>query len=164
MASIRKIALITTLVAGLGAGAAAIAHGPGTGAGFGPGGCGGPGMMGAGMGPGMMHGPGWAGASAEDHAQFQAERLAALKQRLNITPEQEAAWNAFAEQARAHKPMHSANRGMPSPEQFAERTQVMKERLAEMEKMQGAYRQLYEALTPAQREAFGAGMRPWRRG
>lgn len=175
MTSTRKLALLGAIVAGIGVAAVAVAHGPGAGMGYGPGyGMGygggpgacatGPAMMqgmGPGMGPGTMRGPAAGGASVEDFAKFQEQRLAGLKDRLGITAEQEAAWNAFATQAREHRPgTMGPPAATPGGDWYAARVEHMKERVATMEKMQGAYKQLYEVLTPAQREAFGAGFGP----
>ncbi len=172
MTSIRNYALLAALVGGIGATAVAVAQGPAAGPGYGPGGCAygaammqgkGPGMMqdgGPGMGPGMMKG-GARGASAEQRAEFHQQRLAAMKQTLNITAEQEPAWNAFVAKADAHQP---GSMGPPpaaaGPDGFGAHIAFMKERLASMEQMQGAYKQLYAVLTPAQRERLGNSFGP----
>lgn len=181
MTTLKKAALLAALVTGIGTAAVAGAHGPGwgmgggQGPGYGPGGCAqGAGMMQGmgpgwhhGWGPGMMHGgPGWSGATPEDIGNFQDQRLSGLKDQLKITPEQETAWNAFATQWKEHRPARMGPpTGATGPDWFAARTERMKERVAAMEKMQGAYKQLYDVLTPAQREVLGSGFGPrwgWR--
>jgi LTXXQ motif family protein len=148
------------------------AGGPGAGRGpmgYGPGaGRGGPGMMGYGPGagrggPGMMHhGPGagrggmWSNpaAAVEGH-------LAALKVELKITPEQESAWKTFTDKARQQAETMPARRAQmiaqmqatdqSAPDRLAKRTEFAKQRIASMETMTAAVKDLYAALTPEQK-------------
>ncbi|GAB4443185.1 MAG: Spy/CpxP family protein refolding chaperone [Rhodocyclaceae bacterium] len=107
-----------------------------------------------GMGPGM-HGGG-------QHARHDPEaRLRELKAELKITPDQESAWQAFANQATAQatamKAMFEAMRETmrqpegSAPDRMARRTEMMKSRLAGMEAMTAAFKDLYAVLTPEQK-------------
>lgn len=118
--------------------------------------------MPGGMGPGMMqggHGPGDGDAAA-----FVGKRLARFKTELKITPQQEAAWQAFADKATEQAKAMQAQRQqmwqdrekanatkVPAPERMAQHLEQMKRHLADMESMQGAVKDLYAALTPEQR-------------
>jgi len=108
---------------------------------------------------GMMHGGrhgGEPGAMAEQH-------LAKLKTQLKITAQQEPAWQAFAakatEQAKAmqaqaaQRPAAAGSAALPAPERMAQHLGTLKQRLAGMETMQAALKDLYAALTPEQRTA-----------
>lgn len=135
-------------------------QGAGPGArGFGPGGGGyGPGMMGQG-GRGHHGGPGqmWSNpkAAVEGH-------LASLKVELKITPDQEKAWQTFAGKARTQADTMIARRAqfseqaqsgksLPAPERLAQRTERMKQGLANMEAMTVAVKDLYGVLSPEQK-------------
>lgn len=112
------------------------------------------GMMGGGMGPGMMGG----GYNVED-------RLAAQKTALQITPEQEQSWNAYADLVKKqsetmrtrHEAMWNAAPGS-SAERFELHSGFMKQRAEEHEALSKAYKDLYAVLTPEQRAA--ADQRP----
>jgi hypothetical protein len=145
-------------------------QGAGPGAGYGPGaGRGamgyGPGAGRAGMGPGMMgQGPGagrgghgmWSNPAAmvEGH-------LAALKVELKITADQDKAWQAFTGKARQQAETMNARRtqlqsqasnaNLSAPDRLAQRTEFMKQGLANMESMTAAVKDLYGALTPEQK-------------
>jgi hypothetical protein len=126
----------------------------------------GPGMMGMGPGMGMgmgpmagMHGPmGPRGrmAGGDPTANMDAQ-LATLKAELEITPGQDAAWQAFTGKARIQAQTMQALRGKaqeatgPAPERMAQRTEFMKLRLANMEAMSGAVKDLYAVLSPKQK-------------
>ncbi len=147
--------------------------------GYGPGaGRGGPGMMGMmGYGPGYGRGgPGMRGGGPGSGPGFSPSamvdgRLAALKSELNITADQESAWQAFATKAKDQVESRQALRGQAAaqaqtaPERFAQRAEFAKQRAANIESMSAAVKDLYAALTPEQkavadqRLAF-AGMGP----
>ena len=158
-------ALIYAQPAGQGTGARDCPYG-GPGAGYGPGA--GRGAMGYGPGagrggPGTMHrGPGagrggmWSNpaAAVEGH-------LAALKVELKITPEQDTAWQAFTAKARQQAETMPAHRAQmvaqmqatdqPAPERLTQRTEFAKQRIAGMETMTAAVKDLYAVLTPEQK-------------
>lgn len=114
------------------------------------------------MGPGGRgyqggHGHRWSNpkAAVEGH-------LAALKVELKITPDQEKAWQTFAGKARSQsdtmiarrekfRGQAQANQTLPAPERLAQRTERMKEGLANMEAMTAAVKDLYAVLTPEQK-------------
>lgn len=130
--------------------------------GGGPGayGMGGPGGMG-GMGMGFMGGPGmmWGGAAGSP-AEAVVQRLAQVKTQLAITPQQEAAWQAFAtqagEQAAQMQAMHEQQRqaigaNTPAPERMNQHLALMNQRFVGMQALNTAMADLYAQLTPAQR-------------
>ena len=160
---------------GPGAGFRDCPYGTGPGArGFGPGagrGSMGPGMMGGGPGfgrgaEGQGYGPGagrggmgpamWSNPAAgiEGH-------LAALKVELKITPDQDKAWQAFTGKAKAQAETMPARRAQmfaqmsatnqSAPDRLAQRTEFAKQRIAGMETMTAAVKDLYAALTPEQK-------------
>jgi len=124
------------------------------------------GMMGGG--PGM----GCGGMGARSAATVDA-RLAAFKAELKITPEQEAAWQAYAakakEQAERVQAMRASRPGMnmSGADRLAFRSQMMKQRAAELDELAGTARTLETTFTPEQRAVFdrcpspmgGRGMR-----
>lgn len=140
-------------------------EGPGM-MGYGPGyGRGGPGMMG--YGPGYGRGGPGAGAGFSPAAAADG-RLAALKTELNITANQESAWQAFATKAKAQVESMQAQRAQAfaanqtAPERLAQRAEFAKQRAAHVEAMSATVKDLYDVLTPEQkaiadqRLAFGA--------
>lgn len=117
--------------------------GPGTGPGFGP-------MAG---GPGTF-GPHFAGS---DMTAFAEQRLGELKTELKITAAQDPAWTAFAGKAKEQAQTMQARRvkmqegAGPTPDRMAQRTEFMKQRMAGMESMNAAMKDLYAVLTPEQK-------------
>jgi len=200
MTTTRKILTGVVVVAGLAAATAlAFADPPG---GFGPGGWGGgyrgAGMMaqGGGYGPGMMgyggqrggYGPGaTAGAPCEGFGPGAAagagpverseQRLSFLKNELKITPEQQSAWNAYTEHAKAQAATMEAFHAQPAAaaqtpaERSEQRAERMNLRAKQVTAMSAAVKDLYAVLTPEQKAVadlhFGgrrisqAGPRGW---
>lgn len=149
-------ALVYAQSAGPGAGWQDCPYG-GPGAGYGPGagrGAMGPGMMG--QGPGAGRGGMWSNpaAAVEGH-------LAALKVELKITPDQDTAWQAFTTKARQQADTMIARRAQmfsqapattqSAPDRLAQRTEFAKQRIANMETMTAAVKDLYAVLTPEQK-------------
>ena len=160
---------------GPGAGRGAMGYGRGAGYG-GPGmmqygagaGRGGPGMMqygaGAGRGgPGMMQygaGAGRGGMWTNPAAAIEGH-VAALKVELKITPDQDTAWQAFTAKARQQAEAMPAQRAQmfaqmhatdqSTPDRLAQRTEFAKQRIASMETMTAAVKDLYAVLTPEQK-------------
>ncbi|MBE0548193.1 MAG: Spy/CpxP family protein refolding chaperone [Rubrivivax sp.] len=139
-----KIAAATLAALALAAVTAVSAFpGPGAGPGFGP-------MAG---GPGVF-GPRIAGG---DMTAFADQRLGVLKTELKITAAQEPAWTAFAGKAKEQAQTMQARRakmqadGGPAPDRMAQRTEFMKQRMAGMESMNAAMKDLYVVLTPEQK-------------
>ncbi|MFN7087504.1 MAG: Spy/CpxP family protein refolding chaperone [Burkholderiales bacterium] len=135
----------------------------GYGGGYGPGMMGygggyGPGMMGHGgsYGPGMMgYGPG--AAAGVGPVERMDARLSFLKDQLKITAEQQAAWDAYAAQAKAQaaamekfftQPPVAASTPAERIEQRAERAKL---RAEQMKAMSAALKDLYAALAPEQK-------------
>jgi hypothetical protein len=99
----------------------------------------------------------------EQMKQRHAKRLSALKDKLQITPAQEGAWNSFAE-ARQLPPAPPEGARMKRDE-FAklttpQRLDLMEKRRAEFNAMAAkrteSTRALYAALTPEQQKTFDA--------
>lgn len=142
----------------------------GPGAGYGPGyGRGGPGAGPGAWGGGPGRGPGFSPAAMVDG------RLAMLKTELAITANQETAWQAFTNQAKAQVATMQAHRAaftaeQTAPERLAQRAAFAKQRAANIETMSAAVKDLYGTLTPEQkviadqRLAFGGmgGRGGWR--
>ena len=109
--------------------------------------------------PGAMMRPGNPGMMQEHMQQRRAQRLAGLKQILQITPAQEGAWNAWT------ATLQPSNRQRPNPAELAqlatpERIDRMRarraERLAEMDRRGDATKTFYAALSAPQQKAFDA--------
>ena len=155
-------------------------YGPGYGQGYGPGhgmgqGMGhgammgqgrmgyGPGAMGQGpMGPGPMgQGPMGRGMGPQGLVNPSAmadARNAYFKSELNITPAQEPAWKAYAEQRKqqvvAMQALRASAQGSAqatAPERLELRNQMMKKRQEQMEKGTTAFKELYAVLSPEQK-------------
>ena len=171
----------------------AMGQGPGYGQGYGPG----PGM-GHGMGHGAMmrHGPMGYGHMGQSHmgqgplgqgpgygpmgrgmgpqgapnpSAMADARNAYFKSELNITPAQESAWKAYAEQRKqqvvAMQALRASAQGSAqatAPERLELRSQMMKKRQEQMEKMTAAFKDLYASLSPEQKaladQRVGLGM------
>jgi Spy/CpxP family protein refolding chaperone len=121
---------------------------------------------------GHHHGrEGRAASRFEQMQQRHARHLAALKDKLQITPAQEGAWNTFAE---AQKPPAAPAGARMDRAEFAklttpQRLDLMEKRKAErgavMAKRTEAVRVFYAALTPEQQKTFDAqAMRRFGRG
>ncbi len=151
---------------------AAAPYGPGPGAG----GCDGAGPhMGMGMGPGGF-GPGGQGMSGGGFGAGSVASLEALKSKLAITADQEAAWQAFAKQAAEQSSQMQAMRAQhratvdaetTAPAMMSLRIGAMTQRLAAMQAMNTALTDLYAVLTPQQRatadQYFAPGRQGWYR-
>ena len=145
-------ALKPLLLASLMAGAAfsALAQTPSTGPMGGPGGE---------QGSMMRHGP-------MDPAKMQAmvaQRQAALKESLKITPAQEGAWTAFTSTLQPSADMHKRRMEMraemdklTTPERIDKMRALRTQRDAEMDKRADATKSFYAALSPEQQKVFDA--------
>lgn len=156
----RTHALIAGLVAGasLAISAATYAQPYGGGMGYGPGA-----GMGYGHGPMAGQGPG----AGVDRAARVESHLAAMKAQLQITPAQEAAWQAFAtkakEQAAAmqafHAQMQTQTGTTNAAERMAQHTAAMQQRAVLMTAKTDAFVALYATLSPEQKaiadQSFG---------
>jgi len=115
------------------------------------------GGMGLGYGPGMGMGPGYGPMAGVDPAAMADAHLSDLKAQLKINTSQEAAWQAFATQAKAQAASMQAMRAQmqqntgTAPERMAQRTTAMQQRAAGMATMTNAFGALYAVLTPEQK-------------
>ncbi len=104
-----------------------------------------------GMGPG--HGP----MAGMDPSVRVESRLSDLKTQLKITATQEAAWQAYAGQAKQQAAGMQALRAQmnqgtaTAPERMAQRTAAMQQRSSAMAAIDGAFNTLYAILTPEQK-------------
>ena len=147
--SVLGIAALTALVIGV---TTTVIARPG----FGPGWGGHQGMMG---GPGGMHGmggPGWMmNGNPGDNVE---QRLTELKSTLDITADQEAAWNAYAAAVEGRVGLMQAHRqsmlnsGPPSPEQ---RLAFHQQGFNQMQQVQQTRQELLQVLTPEQQSRAG---------
>ncbi len=154
----RSTKFIAATVATLAIAAVSAAYafpGPGMGSGFGP--------MGRGHGG---FGPG-AHATGTDLSAFADQRIGELKTELKITAAQEPAWQAFTGKAKQQAQAMQATRtkmqdaGGQAPDRMAQRSEFMKQRMAGMDSMAAAMKDLYAVLTPEQKvvadQRFGHG-------
>jgi len=115
------------------------------------------GGMGHGYGPGMGMGPGHGLMAGVDPAAMADSHLSDLKAQLKINTSQEAAWQAFATQAKAQAGSTQAMRDQmqqdagTAPERMAQRTTAMQLRAAGMATMTNAFGALYAVLSPEQK-------------
>lgn len=107
------------------------------------------------MSMGMMGG--MRGMKADPGARAE-QRLSRLKADLKLTPQQEPLWQAFAEKAKAEagKGMQAMrdsaqDLSLSAPDRMARMTEIMKQRLAAMESVHAAFKQMYDGLSADQR-------------
>lgn len=86
------------------------------------------------------------------------QHLARLKADLKLTAAQEPLWQAFAEKVKAEagKGMeamraNAQDLSLSAPDRMAQRTEIMKERLAAMESVNASFKQLYDSLSTDQK-------------
>ena len=124
--------------------------------GFGPGWTGHHGMMGGPRGMHGMGGPGW--MMSGDPTTNVAQRLTELKGSLDITADQEAAWNAYAAAVEGRVGLMQAHRqsmlnsGPPSPEQ---RLAFHQQGFNQMQQVRHTRQGLLQVLTPEQQSRAG---------
>lgn len=106
-------------------------------------------------------------ASRETH---RAERLAALKEKLDIKPAQEAAWNDFANAAKpgmrhesnGRRAMKAEFSKLNTPERLDKMLVMSDMRRAKMVERAGAIKAFYAQLSPEQQKVFDAEAMPKR--
>lgn len=97
-----------------------------------------------------------------DRVAMATARLDRLKTDLKITPDQEAAWQAFANKAKQQaenmqalrdkmQPQTATAKPLPAPEHMDKAIEFMKQRLASMEAINQAAKNLYAVLTTEQK-------------
>ena len=86
-----------------------------------------------------------------------ARRLEAFKQKLQLSPAQEGAWNTFAASIRP-APMQRPDRAefarLTTPERIDRMKQMRAQRMAEMDKRADATKTFYATLNPQQQKVF----------
>lgn len=147
----RTLTLVGAAALIIGAGSVAFAQGYGPG--YGPGWGGRHGMMG---GPGGYYGPGMGrGMMMGGYATvYGDQQLADLKEALAITPDQETAWNRYADAVKRRADLMQTHRqqmfsdGFVNPDQ---RLTFHQEGLDQLRQVSAARQDLYKVLTPQQR-------------
>lgn len=118
----------------------------------------------------QLHSP----ASGARHADMfermkahQADRQARLKERLQLTPAQEPAWNALVTELKPREKDASARQGwetLTTPQRLDRMEAMRQSREQAMQKRHAAIRAFYAQLTPAQQKTFDEeGMGGWHR-
>jgi Spy/CpxP family protein refolding chaperone len=89
-----------------------------------------------------------------------AQRAAALKQKLLITPAQEPAWTSFTSAmrpaARPQRPDRAAIERMTTPERIDQMRTLRTQRMAQMDRRADATKAFYATLSPEQKKVFDA--------
>jgi hypothetical protein len=102
-----------------------------------------------------------------DPAQYVQKRLDKLKSALNIKPEQEAQWSAFAgtvmQQMEQMKAAHQQRGNMPAtaPERIDRQIAMMKQRTTSFETIGQAAKGLYASLSPDQQQIADKRLLRW---
>lgn len=115
---------------------------------------------GPGAGPGAgEHKHGWGRHDPARMQEMVAKRLAALKQKLAITPAQEGAWSAWASAmmppaTRPARPSRDEVARMTTPERLDLANQAMRQRTTRMEQRSAATKTFYAALNAEQKKTF----------
>lgn len=142
---------------------------------MGPPGQGGPGPMAGPQGPQapMMRthgGPAGPDAAAwqAQRAERQARHLAALKTRLQLSPNQEAAWTSFTNAMKPQEPLvrdRAAFRAemekLSTPERIDRMQQLRKQAGERMDARMNAVKTFYAQLNPAQQKVFDLESHAW---
>jgi periplasmic protein CpxP/Spy len=103
-----------------------------------------------------------AGEIRHDPARMQermTQRLADLKQKLQITPGQEGAWTAYTsalQPTQMQRPNRDELAQLTTPERIDRMRQLRTQRMAEMDQRGEATKTFYAALTPEQKKVFDA--------
>lgn len=142
---------------------------------MGPSGQGGPGPMAGPQGPQapMMHmhrghgGPDAATRHAQ-RAERQARHFAALKTRLQLSPNQEAAWTSFTNAMKLQEPLvrdraafHAEMEKLSTPERIDRMQQLRKQTGERMDARMSAVKTFYAQLNPAQQKVFDFESHTW---
>ena len=98
----------------------------------------------------------------EQRQQFMLQRAEAFKQKLQLTPAQEPAWNTFMQSMRPDAGSRKAWLEMKdmdkltTPERIDRMRAIRAQRAAEMDRRGDAVKAFYATLTPAQQKTFDA--------
>jgi protein CpxP len=105
----------------------------------------------------QAHGRHWDPAKMQER---QAQRLAELKQKLQITAAQEPAWNNFTAAVRPNLDRKRMDREavarMSTPDRIDHMRVLRQQRAAEMDRRGEATKAFYSTLTPEQQKVFDA--------
>lgn len=104
-----------------------------------------------------------AGQNAQSREAFHAQRLAALKEKLQLAPEQEAAWSTFAASLQPmgqpgmdRQAMHAELDKLNTAERMERMQALAASRHAHMTARAEAIKTFYTQLTPEQQKVFDA--------
>ena len=98
----------------------------------------------------------------EQRQQFMRQRAEAFKQKLQLTPAQEPAWETFMQSMRPNAEARQARLDMQgmdkltTPERIDRMRAMRAQRAAEMDRRGDAVKTFYATLTPAQQKTFDA--------
>lgn len=123
--------------------------------------------MGPGMGPGMMAGRPDPAARTQHMAERHIARMAVLKSRLKLAPEQEAAWRSFEEGMKPtpRTPPPPAEMATLSTPERMERMQAhLADRQAELKKRTDVVKAFYATLSADQKKTFDQSARQAKHG
>jgi len=99
-----------------------------------------------------------AARTQHDPGAYVLKRLTHLKEKLQITPDQEPQWQAFSDtvvqQTQQLRSAHRTRQAAPAkaPERIDRQVELMKQRVAGFEAIAQSAKTLYAALTPAQQQ------------
>ncbi len=171
MKKFTKYSAITLLLGlSLVTGGSLLAHGPGFGSfggpGYGP--MGGSGMMQSGYwhmgGPGMMqsgYGRSFGGGPSAYWGTKPEDRLATIKVKLGITPEQEETWTAYEEIMKTHiEKAQAIHDAMQAQRGTGERYPLHQQMFEQRKKVQEAAKTLYDTLDANQQQKAGRLLGP----
>jgi hypothetical protein len=114
-------------------------------------------MQHEGRGHGRMDSAKWHERMQERMQERRAKRMAAFKQKLQITPSQESAWNTFTaalQPARMQRPDRAEFAKLSTPERIDRMRSMRTARMAEMDKRADATKAFYAVLAPEQKKVF----------
>jgi periplasmic protein CpxP/Spy len=107
---------------------------------------------------GMHDGAGMHQRMQERMQEHHQRRMEGLKRILQLTPQQEGAWSAWAAAMRPAANMHRMNHDemaqLTTPQRIDRMRQVRAQRTAEMDRKAEATKSFYAQLTPPQQKAF----------
>lgn len=109
-----------------------------------------------------------AAAWRAQRAERQARRLAALKTRLQLSPDQEAAWTRFTTAMKPQEPLvrdraafRAEMKKLSTPERIDRMQQLRKQAGERMDARMNAVKTLYAQLNPSQQKVFDLESHAW---
>lgn len=99
--------------------------------------------------------------SQAERTEMRTQRMAALKEKLKLSAQQEAAWNAFANQPQLHlggdrTAMRAEFAALTTPQRMDKMLEISDKRRAQMVARAEATKTFYAQLSPAQQSVFDA--------